>query len=50
MQPVTFGLNISTSAGPGADPALDARAAEALRFDFVSASEHPSGRHRTFET
>jgi len=50
MQPLTFGLNISTSAAPGADPVTDARVAEALGFDFVSASDHPSGRHPTFET
>ena len=50
MQPLTFGLNVSTSAGPGADPVRDARAAEALGFDFVSASDHPSGSHPTFET
>ena len=50
MQPVKFGLNISTAAGLGADPVRDARAAEALGFDFVSASDHPSGRHPSFET
>jgi alkanesulfonate monooxygenase SsuD/methylene tetrahydromethanopterin reductase-like flavin-dependent oxidoreductase (luciferase family) len=50
MQPLIFGINISTSAAPGADPVGQARAAEALGFDFVSASDHPSGRHPTFET
>lgn len=45
-----FGLNVSTSARSGADPVADARAAEALGFDFVSASDHPCGSHPTFET
>jgi alkanesulfonate monooxygenase SsuD/methylene tetrahydromethanopterin reductase-like flavin-dependent oxidoreductase (luciferase family) len=45
-----FGLNVSTSALPGADPVADARAAEALGFDFVSASDHPCGSHPTYET
>lgn len=30
-----IGLNVSTSAGPGSDPVRDAKAAEALGFDFV---------------
>src|SRR5579863_684787 len=50
MQPLIFGLNISTSAAPDADPIGQARAAETLGFDFVSASDHPSGSHPTFET
>jgi alkanesulfonate monooxygenase SsuD/methylene tetrahydromethanopterin reductase-like flavin-dependent oxidoreductase (luciferase family) len=50
MPPLMFGLNISTSAAPGADPVRDAQAAEALGFDFVSASDHPSGTNPTFET
>jgi alkanesulfonate monooxygenase SsuD/methylene tetrahydromethanopterin reductase-like flavin-dependent oxidoreductase (luciferase family) len=50
MKSLTFGLNISTSAADGADPVGDARAGEALGFDFVSASDHPSGRHPSFET
>jgi alkanesulfonate monooxygenase SsuD/methylene tetrahydromethanopterin reductase-like flavin-dependent oxidoreductase (luciferase family) len=45
-----FGLGLSTSAAPGADPAADARRAEDLGFDFVSASDHPCGTHPTFET
>ncbi|MEV4391693.1 LLM class flavin-dependent oxidoreductase [Nonomuraea sp. NPDC049607] len=44
-----FGLGISTSAGPGADPVGDARAAEELGFDFVSASDHPCGSEPTYE-
>lgn len=45
-----FGLNVSTSAAPGADPVRDAKTAEDLGFDFVSASDHPSGGHPTYET
>ncbi|NUP62942.1 MAG: LLM class flavin-dependent oxidoreductase [Nonomuraea sp.] len=44
-----FGLGISTSAAPGADPVGDARAAEELGFDFVSASDHPCGSEPTYE-
>lgn len=45
-----FGVSISTSAAPGADPVADARAAERLGFDFVSASDHPGGAHPSYET
>lgn len=48
MQPLLFGVNVSTSAE--ADPVSQARAAEDLGFDFVSASDHPSGSHPTYET
>jgi alkanesulfonate monooxygenase SsuD/methylene tetrahydromethanopterin reductase-like flavin-dependent oxidoreductase (luciferase family) len=44
------GVNIATSAAPGADPAGDAAWAEELGFDFVSSSDHPSGSAPTFET
>jgi probable F420-dependent oxidoreductase len=44
-----FGLGISTSAAPGADPVADARRAEQLGFDFVSASDHLHGKQPTFE-
>ena len=50
MQPLLFGIDISTSATAGADPVRDALRAEALGFDFVSASDHPSGSHPSFET
>lgn len=50
MPALRFGLDISTSAGPDADPVRDARIAEDLGFDFVSASDHPSGSHPTYET
>jgi alkanesulfonate monooxygenase SsuD/methylene tetrahydromethanopterin reductase-like flavin-dependent oxidoreductase (luciferase family) len=45
-----IGLNISTSAAPGADPVADARRAEELGFDFVSASDHPCTTHASYET
>ena len=45
-----FGMDLSTSAAPGADPVRDARQAERLGFDFVSASDHPCGTHPTYET
>jgi alkanesulfonate monooxygenase SsuD/methylene tetrahydromethanopterin reductase-like flavin-dependent oxidoreductase (luciferase family) len=44
------GLNISTSAAAGADPVADARKAEELGFDFVSASDHPCTAHASYET
>jgi alkanesulfonate monooxygenase SsuD/methylene tetrahydromethanopterin reductase-like flavin-dependent oxidoreductase (luciferase family) len=47
---VLFGLDVTTSAAPGADPVGDAVRAEALGFDFVSASDHPSSGHPTLET
>ena len=45
-----FGLNISTSARSESDPVADAQHAEALGFDFVSASDHLHGGSPTFET
>lgn len=50
MTEVLFGLDVTTSAAPGADPVSDARKAEGLGFDFVSASDHPSSDHPTLET
>lgn len=50
MPDVRFGLNLPAAAGPGDDPAAWARRAEALGFDFVSASDHPCGTQPTFET
>jgi alkanesulfonate monooxygenase SsuD/methylene tetrahydromethanopterin reductase-like flavin-dependent oxidoreductase (luciferase family) len=44
-----FGLNVSTSAEPGADPLAQAKRAEDLGFDFVSANDHPAGTDPTFE-
>jgi probable F420-dependent oxidoreductase len=45
-----FGLNVSTSAVPGADPVADARRAEDLGFDFISVSDHLHGTAPTYET
>lgn len=50
MSAVTFGLSISPSALPDADPVASARMAEDLGFDFVSASDHPCGTGPTYET
>ncbi len=49
MTAVLFGLGVSTSAAPAADPVADARRAEALGFDFVSASDHLHGGRPTYE-
>ena len=45
-----FGLNISTSARSDSNPVAAAQHAEALGFDFVSASDHLHGGSPTFET
>jgi probable F420-dependent oxidoreductase len=50
MTDLLFGINVSTSAAPGADPLADARRAEELGFDFVSASDHLHGKVPTHET
>ena len=50
MTELLFGLNVSTSAASDADPVRDALLAEALGFDFVSASDHPCGTRPTIET
>jgi probable F420-dependent oxidoreductase len=44
-----FGLNVSTEARAGTDPAAAARKAEQLGFDFVSASDHLHGGRPTDE-
>lgn len=48
--PLAVGLNLSTSAADGRDPAAAAREVERLGFDFVCASDHLHGSHPTFET
>jgi alkanesulfonate monooxygenase SsuD/methylene tetrahydromethanopterin reductase-like flavin-dependent oxidoreductase (luciferase family) len=50
MTEILFGLDVPASAAPGADPVARARAAEAGRFDFVSASDHPCGADPSYET
>jgi alkanesulfonate monooxygenase SsuD/methylene tetrahydromethanopterin reductase-like flavin-dependent oxidoreductase (luciferase family) len=49
MTQLLFGLAVSPSAAPGADPVGDARRAEGLGYDFVSTSDHPCGSDPTFE-
>jgi probable F420-dependent oxidoreductase len=49
MTELLFGVNISASATPTADPGADGRRAEELGFDFVSASDHLHGEAPTFE-
>ncbi len=44
-----FGLAVSPSAHPGADPVRDGVLAEELGFDFVSVSDHPCGVEPSFE-
>ena len=49
MEELIFGVNLSTSAAPSSDPLAQARGAEALGFDFVSANDHQGGDDPTFE-
>jgi probable F420-dependent oxidoreductase len=49
MAGMLFGLNVSTQADAGTDPAATARKAEELGFDFVSASDHLHGSRPTDE-
>ncbi|MGQ0840229.1 LLM class flavin-dependent oxidoreductase [Actinokineospora sp.] len=48
MTDLLIGLGITTSADE--DPVAEAIAAEALGYDFVSASDHPVGAHASYET
>ena len=50
MEVIRAGIDISTSADPRDDPVSAAISAESLGFDFVSCSDHPSGRHPSYET
>jgi alkanesulfonate monooxygenase SsuD/methylene tetrahydromethanopterin reductase-like flavin-dependent oxidoreductase (luciferase family) len=45
-----IGTDISTAAGVGDDPIQAARDAERWGYDFVSASDHPTGNSPTYET
>jgi probable F420-dependent oxidoreductase len=49
MTEAVFGISVSSSVEPGADPVGEARRAEELGFDFVSASDHLHGEAPTFE-
>lgn len=46
---ILIGVNVKNSVGEGADPVADAVRAERLGFDFVSASDHPSGTQPSYE-
>ncbi len=51
MGDLQFGINVSPSTESGSDPVGDARRAEDLGFDFVSANDHLNGvgpRHETW--
>lgn len=48
-QVLSFGINVPTSVTPRTDPVSLAIFAEELGFDFVSASDHPSGSNPTYE-
>ena len=50
MPDLLFGLDLPASAELGRDPVGDAQQAEALGYDFVSTSDHPSGSSPTNET
>jgi alkanesulfonate monooxygenase SsuD/methylene tetrahydromethanopterin reductase-like flavin-dependent oxidoreductase (luciferase family) len=50
MAHISFGLGLSPSAAPGADPVGAARQAEELGFDFLSLPDHPCGADPTYET
>jgi alkanesulfonate monooxygenase SsuD/methylene tetrahydromethanopterin reductase-like flavin-dependent oxidoreductase (luciferase family) len=49
MAPLQIGLGVSTSPGPGVDPVAEARLAEEVGFDYVSASDHLNGTTATYE-
>jgi alkanesulfonate monooxygenase SsuD/methylene tetrahydromethanopterin reductase-like flavin-dependent oxidoreductase (luciferase family) len=50
MNQPLFGVNVGTSTASGDDPVRLAQVAEAVGFDFVSASDHPFGANPSFET
>ena len=47
---ILIGTDISTAAGAEADPVRAALDAERWGYDFVSASDHPTGTSPTYET
>jgi len=44
-----IGLGVSMTPGPGVYPVAEARLAEELGFDYVSASDHLNGATATYE-
>ena len=49
MAQLQIGLGVSMTPGPGVDPVAEARLAEELGFDYVSASDHLNGATATYE-
>ncbi len=49
MTTLQFGLGVSTTPALGVDPVAEARAAENVGFDFVSASDHLHGTTPSYE-
>jgi probable F420-dependent oxidoreductase len=49
MTELLLGVDIPVVAGPAADPVADARQAEQLGFDFLSANDHPEGNQPNHE-
>ena len=49
MAQLQIGLGVSMTPGPGIDPVAEARLAEELGFDYVSASDHLNGATATYE-
>jgi alkanesulfonate monooxygenase SsuD/methylene tetrahydromethanopterin reductase-like flavin-dependent oxidoreductase (luciferase family) len=49
-RPLLVGVNVPTSLAECPDPVSYATRAEALGFDFLSASDHPCGTNPSFET
>jgi probable F420-dependent oxidoreductase len=49
-RPLRFGVSINAFAGPGVDPAAEARHAEDLGFDLVTLTDHLPGTRPTHET
>jgi alkanesulfonate monooxygenase SsuD/methylene tetrahydromethanopterin reductase-like flavin-dependent oxidoreductase (luciferase family) len=50
MSAILVGVGISSSAAGDDDPLAQALEAEALGFDFISASDHPIGEDASYET
>jgi alkanesulfonate monooxygenase SsuD/methylene tetrahydromethanopterin reductase-like flavin-dependent oxidoreductase (luciferase family) len=50
MRQLLLGVDVPTFAGPESDPVANAKQAERLGFDFVSANDHPEGSQPTYET
>ena len=49
MAQLKMGLGLSMAPGPGVDPLAEARLAEDVGFDYVSASDHLNGKTPSYE-